>query len=619
MDELVEIISFSLSIVALFSMFTLLAVKIYFKIRRCFPISVNCWFCNTWTRVPYDNQNCFDCPSCLQYNGFTEDGGYNKVIEAQHKFIKTPKSKSHRNSNGLCTSCNHNQQLKISQLAKFTPLIEENYDEEIEHFRNQLEKAYELCRPCKKFLKNTLLREKANFLGNHVFNIQKKGRNLYERLIKKSAVCSSRPHLLGVLRGIQGLLAILVILKITSDVLNSLQPDWFPVYLLPYLQLYQDISTSLSSMIKNKIFTSFSLSSGDFEFNNLWVYSSIGFFIHLPLLSMEQTLMCIKINQFLCWSFLALLSWTKSQEMLMSSFQIVCACLIFYNSFYEFQTTLSINKTMKKLPRSCNTSCDSDDFSDNEEDFKSYNHHDSMFNKTENLTANNIFNRMSKTTRSGSKSSPTYRSDLQNLNLSKSTLTLETADPLLFSRSSSPKNKQGLISPSKLSHIDQNSWVAGGFWKSDDGTLIPINPNATKSYSQSSGFCSQVNGKFPSVFNSDQFHSLPTSIETSLSGDFDRLSLAPKSPYVSPSASPPVSRMENLNYASPNHYSSPHNSFNSWTSNQSFVKYMMPPAPLGLHRIDTPVGLFKSSLGSAANSPNSTYINRNFGMPRSSL
>ncbi len=34
--------------------------------------SVNCWFCNQNTVVPYGNRNCWDCPNCDQYNGFQE-------------------------------------------------------------------------------------------------------------------------------------------------------------------------------------------------------------------------------------------------------------------------------------------------------------------------------------------------------------------------------------------------------------------------------------------------------------------------------------------------------------------------------------------------------------------
>lgn len=99
-------------------------------------MSVNCWFCNTWTKVLYAKRNNFECPSCLQYNGFTQDGGYNKVINAQHNtsFTRTV-TNTKAAKNGLCTLCNNNQRLKIHQLANFVPLNENNYDVEIEHFR----------------------------------------------------------------------------------------------------------------------------------------------------------------------------------------------------------------------------------------------------------------------------------------------------------------------------------------------------------------------------------------------------------------------------------------------------------------------------------------------------
>lgn len=35
-------------------------------------MTVNCWFCNQDTVVPYGNRNCWDCPNCEQYNGFQE-------------------------------------------------------------------------------------------------------------------------------------------------------------------------------------------------------------------------------------------------------------------------------------------------------------------------------------------------------------------------------------------------------------------------------------------------------------------------------------------------------------------------------------------------------------------
>ncbi|XP_028850548.1 transmembrane protein 201 isoform X2 [Denticeps clupeoides] len=124
-------------------------------------VIVNCWFCDQDTVVPYGNRNCWDCPSCDQYNGFQENGDYNKPIPAQYMehlnhgisaglpALETPKTLQWVNCQMLlCKKCNHNQTLKIKQLASFTPREDDNYDEEIEVYKHHLEQTYKLCRPC---------------------------------------------------------------------------------------------------------------------------------------------------------------------------------------------------------------------------------------------------------------------------------------------------------------------------------------------------------------------------------------------------------------------------------------------------------------------------------------
>ncbi|XP_036387960.1 transmembrane protein 201 [Megalops cyprinoides] len=124
-------------------------------------VNVNCWFCNQDTVVPYGNRNCWDCPNCEQYNGFQENGDYNKPIPAQYM-----EHLNHGVSAGLphpeatktlqwvncqmllCKKCNNNQTLKIKQLASFVPREDEKYDEEIEVFKHHLEQTHKLCRPC---------------------------------------------------------------------------------------------------------------------------------------------------------------------------------------------------------------------------------------------------------------------------------------------------------------------------------------------------------------------------------------------------------------------------------------------------------------------------------------
>ncbi|XP_021055706.1 transmembrane protein 201 [Mus pahari] len=138
-------------------------VVLYRIARRVKPTHtvVNCWFCNHDTLVPYGNRNCWDCPHCEQYNGFQENGDYNKPIPAQymehlnHVVSSVPSPRDPAQPQQwvssqvlLCRRCSHHQATKIKQLAAFTPREEGRYDEEIEVYRHHLEQMYKLCRPC---------------------------------------------------------------------------------------------------------------------------------------------------------------------------------------------------------------------------------------------------------------------------------------------------------------------------------------------------------------------------------------------------------------------------------------------------------------------------------------
>ncbi|KAF6111903.1 transmembrane protein 201 [Phyllostomus discolor] len=138
-------------------------VLLYRIVRRSQPThtTVNCWFCNHDTVVPYGNRNCWDCPHCEQYNGFQENGDYNKPIPAQYlehlnhvvssapSPCAPPQPQQWVSSQVLlCRRCSHHQTTKIKQLAAFTPRDEGRYDEEIEVYRHHLEQMYKLCRPC---------------------------------------------------------------------------------------------------------------------------------------------------------------------------------------------------------------------------------------------------------------------------------------------------------------------------------------------------------------------------------------------------------------------------------------------------------------------------------------
>lgn len=162
-------------------------VLLYRIARRTKPThtTVNCWFCAQDTVVPYGNRNCWDCPHCEQYNGFQENGDYNKPIPAQylehlnHVVSSAPSPRAPAQPQQwvssqvlLCRRCSHHQTTKIKQLAAFSPRDEGRYDEEIEVYRHHLEQIYKLCRPCQAAVEHYLKhqnRQLRALLVNHQF------------------------------------------------------------------------------------------------------------------------------------------------------------------------------------------------------------------------------------------------------------------------------------------------------------------------------------------------------------------------------------------------------------------------------------------------------------------
>lgn len=151
--------------------------------------------------------------------------------------------------------------------------------------------------------------------------------------MKKSETNSSGSNLLKLLRTVQGILATLVILNVTTQVLSRAQFVWFTDYLLPYLEVYEDISILLSAL-DDKLFSTLNILAA-LVYRNFEVLTAFGLFIQLPLFIMEETLACVKMNQILCWSFLALVSWTNNEEMLMNSFQVSCSLYFHIAKYFQ--------------------------------------------------------------------------------------------------------------------------------------------------------------------------------------------------------------------------------------------------------------------------------------------
>eukprot|EP00092_Neocalanus_flemingeri_P039481 GFUD01042987.1.p1 GENE.GFUD01042987.1~~GFUD01042987.1.p1 ORF type:complete len:648 (-),score=215.18 GFUD01042987.1:484-2427(-) len=128
---------------------------LYRLARPHFSIRVNCHFCNQDSRVAYGQSNSFICPSCEQYNGWDSQGDYNKQLgmagPGSHcRFVREQRSGATA-GNGLCRSCNLNQELKVAQLAKFP-----RDGRELEEYTDHLEKVYRLCPGCEDVLATKL-------------------------------------------------------------------------------------------------------------------------------------------------------------------------------------------------------------------------------------------------------------------------------------------------------------------------------------------------------------------------------------------------------------------------------------------------------------------------------
>ncbi|KAI1285568.1 Transmembrane protein [Halotydeus destructor] len=124
--------------------------------------SVVCWFCSSKCKVQANNTNSWVCPACSQYNGFQKDGDYNKTISAFHEESLNPNVYCRRGpmnsvSNGLCDSCNLNQQVLIKLVSEFEPFNDDNFEHEFKQYKKELENMYSLCSKCRMHVANVLL------------------------------------------------------------------------------------------------------------------------------------------------------------------------------------------------------------------------------------------------------------------------------------------------------------------------------------------------------------------------------------------------------------------------------------------------------------------------------
>ncbi|KAJ3625674.1 hypothetical protein MTP99_016224 [Tenebrio molitor] len=504
MLPLVPILATVLPITAITFVIAVFIATLYLRIRRKFPISVNCWFCNSWTKVPYDDRNSFDCPHCSQYNGFAKDGGYNKIIPEQHDELmnKSTRMKTKKTvSNGLCVLCNNNQQLKIFQLANFVPLVEENYDVEIEHFQKQLEKAYKLCRKCDRVLKKTIDTQNAWIFGNRIKNLCSNSIPKLTNLLKKETGLSFLSKLDGFLSVLFVLFVVFVTLfsnKLFTKTLSAYVPT-------AYHSIYKSVISAANTS------RTIEMSVGPYFVKSVkiephFATCAAGLTFQVCRIAWRRYATATKVNQLLCWIILILTAWVRSSRhyaLFMLLIQAFCGIYLLCTAFSRDEVTLqkhsgkSMRKFVKHLEYTCSDVSDATDFenvsssskncgtSSNSSDYLNKSVYSTLDVPPQNHSGNSSF-------MSAKSAAPNWDSDL-NRSLNNLSLGFKSPRGASSLASFAVRRPKRVLSPPKFQTV--NSWVAGGFWREGDGVVAPFaqRSDLSRSSSESSGFGSQHN------------------------------------------------------------------------------------------------------------------------------
>ncbi|XP_060528934.1 uncharacterized protein LOC132703599 [Cylas formicarius] len=379
MDFSVENVLTYFFIIIVCLLFVTLILNLHFILRNGFYVCVNCWFCNENSRVLYSLRNSFDCPICLQYNGFNKEGDYNKIIEAQRDSSRNTSNTSKTitaenritSCNGLCNNCNNNLNLKVIQLASYEPLNQNNYDVEIDHFRKQLEKTYKLCRRCRKTVDSTIRRQNASLFANRI-----RERRKVHNLTQDNTQEAKPTAYLIFLKGFLIVLSILCLIQIGDLNTNFWQ------YFRKIVFENQIISTTTYESLLNtnllKLYD-WQLTGRDLlqmlKIKGTAILPLVGFTIEIITTFLEldkKNTAILKFSKLLGWIILSISFMRKFNKDILSyvnTLQIFCSLwLIYNNAISESEPMKNLSKKkyeFKKLSSTYN----SEEYSDEEGDY----------------------------------------------------------------------------------------------------------------------------------------------------------------------------------------------------------------------------------------------------------
>ncbi|XP_063878865.1 transmembrane protein 201 homolog [Scylla paramamosain] len=593
---------------------------LYSKLRPHFPVKVNCWFCNKDTKVAFRQRESWFCPSCQQYNGFTEDGDYNRDLPAQYCESLNVTSRKHtegRNrdqptlalGNGLCQTCNLNQTLKVRALADYTPIRADNYDKEIEDYRKRLEKTYSLCRACEATLHQTLGKQDSWLKPKLIsWRLKMTAENKAKLVVNSHRGYRGTSFLLHLLRFMGLLISLTLFLcnlhHLQKDSGNCLVELDFGLGLEQHLEaLYLFVSPLVIAGLALLLLSIFG--SGK---EILLVSDAITSFMWVGLLALSSSKQLMSNKDY------------NSLQVLVSG-----ATVLFTAWTLVIPRSTSGTKLMSKhiLNKSGVSETLSSRLDDSQNTLSA-----SIIDEPLNLPSPEVPHMSSASPSTPQPSSENLvAADLaattQDLDTTLGSLKISTplkanaknqsitsfSPRLLFSEkpgynpklSGSYCIQKNLVSPPRLStkNITQSSWVAGGYWGhpvspardvSSHPVVSPFNqvPPSTPPYplsrssSQSSGFVSQGSG--PTTYRSQGPFSLPNSRHGSHCGDFDHGSVLSEPAYKSWGGAPTLYPSDSVSQCGrsvhPSQSKSDAQSLHSYSSAYSDSLRYTPPSPI---------------------------------------
>ncbi|XP_012258902.2 uncharacterized protein LOC105687667 [Athalia rosae] len=503
------------------------------KLKNRWPVKVNCWFCNNDSKIYRQQRDWWLCSFCEQHNGFTKNGDYNFEIPEQYKspaknFVRYSKLSSAERldgNNGLCVKCNKNEEKKMLELANFEPSNHNEYNLELDVFKQHLEEKYSLCPKCSKFVEavlskqaSWLLQYKMAFFKNKpIQNIINNGEKwerifrislillnsilLYDfafwplpivgMLLQLGACLASPPNKQG-LDMVAAFFWVFIILLLPFKELKllkiHLQNAWFAIEFVTQHHVMVGLTVIIGLM--NVRLSSFTV--GMKPIVSLKKLESpknkkLQAIPPIPRAATMASCMAEKAIENDNPNIKHCRSPVNITNLLMTPVSVETPMPIKPTLFMQNSGMFDKDPmgTRLPLPNYCMKQ-NQNPYSSNSLSYRSFDDKTSLNESLSTLSTLSLSN--------------SNRKQISKIPEIFQTKVYDSASPDLFTKLNKSPNRKFVLSPPKLKSVTQSSWVAGGYWQA--GMDVPT---LSRSSSQSSGFGSIgsnfVHSREPSVYN----------------------------------------------------------------------------------------------------------------------